>query len=74
MKDLTGGGWEAWQRHVLSELKRLSQSSEDMAKTQTDIRLEIERLKLKARFWGALAGAIPSAVLLLLQYLQEHGK
>lgn len=53
----SGDDWSEWRRHVLSELKRLSHSGEEIQKDLALIQLEIARLKIKSGAWGAL-GAI----------------
>ena len=76
--------WDVWQNHVLAELERLNASlikledsnstdHEDIKATIGNIRTEITVLKIKASWWGAIAGAIPGVgfllVLLALKFL-----
>jgi len=49
-------GWNEWSRHVLSELKRLNEWNGEIAKTQTDILMQVSALKVKAGFWGVIGG------------------
>ena len=51
-------GWNEWSKHVLAELKRLSEWNETMANTQQDILIQISALKVKAGVWGIFGGGI----------------
>jgi len=50
-------GWKEWKNHVLAELGRLEAIQTDI----TDIKVAIGKLKVKSGVWGAVAGAIPCA-------------
>lgn len=53
-------GWDEWGRHVLSELKRINSSIEDLRVAHSKLELvtakEISALKVKAGAWGLLSG------------------
>ena len=66
-------GWLQWGKHVLEELKRLSDNCDSTqseladykvshAEEHADIKADIRELQVKAAAWGALAGAIPAAI------------
>lgn len=74
---MTDGAWETWRNHVLIELKRLDDSvkdnqrailsSKEELKREIDlVRVEVVKLKIKAGVWGAVAGAIPAIVYILI--------
>ena len=77
--DLNSGsnGWSQWAKHVLRELKRLSESQEKMSERFSkdimklrddvnedvlDIKTDIARLQVKAGIWGLIGASIPVAV------------
>lgn len=51
-------GWNEYQRLVLHELERLSDSIADLAKSQADQNIAIEGLKLKSSFIATISGFI----------------
>jgi hypothetical protein len=82
-EDNNKNDWQEYKRLLLSELERLSISSEkirdEFRKEHEAIREEIKKinenlitLNLKAGVWGALAGAIPGLIVLVVYLLQKH--
>lgn len=68
-------GWNEWSRHVLAELKRLS-DGQDRYQEKTDLafmelKVEIAKLKVKSGIWGLMGGAIPVGIGLLVWLLQS---
>jgi Sec-independent protein secretion pathway component TatC len=63
--------WTEWRKHVLLELERHSKLYETMTKDIQAIRADIILLKMKAGLWGALAGAIPVILMILIYLLRE---
>ena len=55
--------WEQWSKHVLEELKRLSESYEKVSEIVTNLREDIATLKVKSGIWGAIGGIIPILVI-----------
>jgi len=59
-------GWDEWQRHVLSELKRLNGCWEQQTEKTTQLLVGITELKaqfkIKSGIWGALGGMVPILV------------
>ena len=66
--------WKEWSRHVLAELKRLSDDYDHLdAKLDdrlTQVAVEIAKLKVKAGIWGVLGGALPVLIGLLIWLFQ----
>ena len=67
LKELTGseesnGGWVSWRNHVLIELERINENVEKLADSDTEIRIDIGRLKLCSAIWGGIGGMIVGAV------------
>lgn len=72
---MASNNWSEWQNHVLAELTRLNDAVERVEKMNDEDHRELfsnlATLKVKARVWGALAGAIPGMgllVVLLIRY------
>lgn len=61
------GGWQGYQKLVLSELQRLSTAVEGLRCDVVDMRVDIGRLKVKASLWGAAAGVLAAVASLLLK-------
>lgn len=64
-------GWDEWGRHVRTEMERLSGGQQTMQATLTAIQVSIAKLKIKAGVWGATAGMIPVAIVLVLWALSK---
>lgn len=65
-------GWNEWSRHVLAELERLNDCQEKIETDVKQISVDIAMLQVKAGVWGAIAGLIPS-VLVLIYVLIKKG-
>lgn len=70
--------WSRYQEFVLAEIRRLGEDLQKhydweqekhdaISKQFTDTRIEIAKLTVKSGMWGAIAGMIPVAVLILIQ-------
>ena len=68
-------GWQEWSKHVLAELKRLSDSYDKLDSKFDEqfnkLSVEIAKLKVKAGVWGMLGGALPVVIGLLIWLLQS---
>ena len=68
-------GWNVWSKHVLLELKRLSDAYEKMASEfvacRTEEAKEIAWLKAKSGIYGLIGGAIPALVALIYVLLKS---
>ena len=60
---MADGEWGAWRDMVLREIERQNTCLEQLQRTDTDIRIEIGRLKLCAAIWGAVAAVGATALL-----------
>ena len=58
-------GWAEYRLQVLSDLKRISKNVETLAKSDTEIRIDISRLKLQAAIWGGVAGVAATLIVML---------
>ncbi len=54
--------WKMYRRQVLADLKRISGNVEKLADSDTEIRIDIGRLKLCAAIWGGVAGVIAGVI------------
>ncbi len=57
--DEHGNGWQEWSKYVLKELERLNACYLSIDKRMQQTALEVAMLKVKAGVWGAVGGAIP---------------
>ena len=68
--------WREWSKHVLMELKRLSDKSDQLDKKLDDrltqLAVEIAKLKVKSSIWGMLGGALPVLIGLLIWLLETR--
>ena len=55
--------WGEYRRLVIAELERLNLNLEKIASRLTKNETDVELLKFKAGLWGAIAGAIPGALI-----------
>ena len=62
-------GWGQYSRLVMAKLDEHQKLLESMNAELTKIHVEIAMLKVKSGLWGALAGAIPVVILLILKSL-----
>lgn len=53
-------GWMEYRKLILAELERLSRDIAAGNAKLDELRLEVAMLKIKAGFWGALAGSVPA--------------
>ena len=56
------GGWIQWRNHVLIEMKRCNDNIEKLADSDTEIRIDIGRLKLCSAIWGGVAGVLAGII------------
>lgn len=70
MPPQNSNGWSEWSRHVLAELERLDDNIKELTVAVNSLVTEVAMLKVKAGIWGAIGGAIPVAVGLLVYYLR----
>ena len=66
---MADGGWNEWREHVLEELRRAYAEQQAVRKDLQQMSVQIAQLKVRAGIWGAVAGAIPPLMLLLLRLL-----
>jgi CheY-specific phosphatase CheX len=71
VKETKNNGWNEWSRHVLSELGRLNTAQGKIEKHINKISIDIATLKVKSGIWGAIAGMIPSAIILIIMLLRK---
>jgi hypothetical protein len=64
-------GWDQWSRHVLAKLDKLDENYCRLDKRLQDIRIEVATLKVKASVWGALAGLVPAAIVVILWTVKQ---
>ena len=69
-EDLQDNGWGEWGKHVLLELQRLNTCMYQQNEHITGMREAMATLKVQAGIWGAVAGAIPATVALIILFLQ----
>ena len=62
------GGWIAWRNHVLLELTRINENVQKLADSDTEIRIDIGRLKLCSALWGGLAGILGTLAVTLIYF------
>ena len=66
----SGNGWNESSRLVMAELRRLDKTTGKIIKEVQGCRIDIATLKVKSGVWGAVAGAIPATIALLIMYLR----
>ena len=62
------GDWNEYQRLVMSKLESLEMGQKDTRTEVGNLRTDMAVLKVKSGLWGALAGSIPAAILLMLHF------
>jgi archaellum component FlaC len=62
--------WNEWGTHILKELERLNTNIEKIKDQLDAVKVDIGQLKIKAGAIGAIAGTIPSAVYLILKFIE----
>ena len=63
-------GWPKHEVHVLAELARLSTATDRLTGALFRFESRIAKLEVRAGIWGALGGAIPLAIALLVGWLR----
>ncbi len=63
--------WKNYQRLVLSELKRHSETLEDIKIHILKTELDLEKLKIKSGVWGLMGGLIPVAIAIAIELLSR---
>jgi hypothetical protein len=66
-------GWPEWSKHVLIELKRLSDTQDGLRSDLHKMNIEIAMLKVKASVWGAVGASVPLLVFTALQIITTQG-
>lgn len=61
--------WKNYQRLVLSELKRHSETMEDIQSHILKMELELEKLKIKSGVWGLMGGLIPVIIAIAIELI-----
>jgi len=73
-----GNGWDTWAKYILLTLERLDDDIGKISVKVDEINLrsqvEISKLHQKAGIVGAIAGAVPVAIGLLIWWLQTAAK
>jgi len=64
-------GWTKWSEHVLYQIESLNGCVYELREKLSSADIEIARLKDKAKIWGAIGGAIPVAVAILIWLLKD---
>jgi hypothetical protein len=63
--------WESWGKHVIRELERLNANMEKIEQRilkSESMKVDIATLQVKSAVWGAAAGMIPVALVILIKY------
>ena len=71
MAPKSDNGWDEWRRHVLLELERLNECHKGLGFKVDNVRTDIAMLKVKSGIWGAIAGMIPTGVLVVVYLLTK---
>lgn len=61
-------GFGEYKKHILETLKRIDSKTNDIDEKVNAIATEIAVLKFKSGLWGATAGMIPVAVMIIVRY------
>lgn len=75
-----GGDWDEYKRLVLSRIRELREDNQTLSRGMSDFRSEVSdkfakvesdlaRLNVKSGLWGALAGAVLTGGMILLQFV-----
>ena len=70
---IDNGTWDEWGKHILLELKRLSNGQKSHSELLVTIRTEIATLKVRSGIWGLLGGAIPVAIGMAIWLIKSNG-
>ncbi len=63
-------GWNEHQKLVLTKLEEYNDHFEKIYRILNETRIDIAALKVKSGVWGAVAGGLTVAVILLIAYLK----
>ena len=63
-------GWNEYQKLVLTKLEEYNDHFEKIYRILNETRIDIAALKVKSGVWGAVAGGLTVAVILLIAYLK----
>jgi len=66
MDRMDNNGWNEWSKYVLKELERLDLTMKDISKNMEENNRVLAQLQVKAGVWGAIGGAIPVSIAILL--------
>ena len=77
IENQNNNGWDEYRKLVLLELKQLNEGIKDIhkkidliqIKEITKIREDVAGLKVKAGIWGATAGLIPVAIMVIIKVM-----
>lgn len=72
MSDVSNDSWFAWSRHVLMQLEQDTKCLYEIKKEQTNIKIEIAKLKVKAGIWGATGGIASIAIILGIWFIRNR--
>lgn len=72
-EDPDDDGWDTYKRLVLAELERVNERLEALLEDQIQMRESIAGLKVKSGIWGAVGGALPAIVTLIVVYVEMKG-
>jgi len=74
--DIKKNGWNDWANHVLITLKDLKKEHEETDKKINALIVELRVMQTKmsqrAGLMGAIAGAVPSIVALVIVYIKSN--
>ena len=59
-------GWNEWSKYVLKELERLNDYQMELNKKVDKLLIDTTTMKVKASLFGALAGAVPAIIMLIV--------
>lgn len=64
-------GWNRYQHFILKELESLNIEVKNLHSGLLSVQLTVAGLKVRAGGWGLVAGTIPVAILLGINYLKQ---
>jgi len=66
--DVRNGDWQAWRRYVIEALSDIREEQKETQKSINKLAVELAVLKVKAGFWGSVAGVVVAAGALLIDH------
>jgi hypothetical protein len=63
--DEENGDWQSWRRYVIETLRAIHQEQRNQGERIEALRVELAVLKVKAGFWGALAGVLTAVAVVI---------